>query len=96
MKLPIKFRRTSLLTKLLILLVVISCVVLLVAQQSQRRVNEAAAQALEKQIAELIEENQDLRSDISGLGSDDSVKKIAREELGLVGSGEIIFSDVGD
>lgn len=96
MKLPFKFRRTSLTTKLLILLVMISCVAILVAQQSQRRENEAAAQALEKQIAELIQENQDLQSDISGLGSDESVKKIAREELGLVGSDEIIFSDVGD
>lgn len=96
MRIPVKFRRTSLLTKLVILVLLISCAALLVSQQSQRRANEARAQNLANQVAELKEENQDLQEDIAGLGSDDSVENIAREELGLVGNGEIIFSDVGD
>lgn len=96
MKLPVQFRPTPLVTKLLILLVMLSCVVLLVGQQSRRRANELEAQALEEQIAELKEANQKLAEDLAALGSDDSVENIAREELGLVGSGEIIFSDMGD
>ncbi len=96
MRAPIKFRRTSLLTKLVILVLLISCSAILVSQQTQRRANEARAQELADQIAGLKEENQDLQQDIAGLGSDDSVENIAREELGLVGNGEIIFSDVGD
>ncbi|MBE6946087.1 MAG: septum formation initiator family protein [Ruminococcaceae bacterium] len=96
MRIPIKFRRTSLLTKLVILVLLISCAALLVSQQSQRRANEAKARELAQQVAELKEENQDLQEDIAGLGSDSSVVDIAREELGLVGNGEIIFSDIGD
>ena len=47
------------------------------------------------QAAELQQENQNLQTGIDGLDPDDSVKKIARDKLGLVGNGEIIFSDVG-
>lgn len=96
MKMPVKFRRSALLTKLLILMVVVSSTVILVSQRSQIRENEARTRELEGQAAQLQEENQDLQGDIDGLGTDDSVKKIAREKLGLVGSGEVIFSDIGD
>lgn len=96
MKLPVKFRHTSLLTKVVIAVVTVACVVLLVAQQSQRRANQQKMQELEKVVAELREENQDLVADIDGLGSDESVEKIARDKLGLVSGGEVIFSDVGD
>lgn len=96
MKMPVKFRRSSFLTKLLVLMVVVSSVVILVSQRSQIRENEAKTRALEDQAAHLVEENQNLREDIEGLGTDDSIKKIAREKLGLVESGEVIFSDIGD
>ena len=96
MNFPVTFRRTPLLTKLLILLVVLSCVALLVQQQSRRRANALEVQTLKQEIAELQEANQELAEDIAAMGSDASVEEIAREELGLVGSGEIIFSDVGD
>lgn len=96
MKMPVKFRRSALLTKLLILMVVVSSTVILVSQRSQIRENEARTRELEGRAAQLQEENQDLQGDIDGLGTDDSVKKIAREKLGLVGSGEVIFSDIGD
>ena len=48
------------------------------------------------QASALQQENQSLQADIEGLDSDESVKKIARDKLGLVGNGEIIFSDVGE
>ena len=96
MKLPVKFRRSSLLTKVVVLLVVVSATVILVSQRSQIRSNEAQYQELAGEAAGLQQENQNLRSDIEGLDSDESVKKIARDKLGLVGNGEIIFSDVGE
>lgn len=96
MKLPIKFRRTSLLTKLVILLLVVSSVVVLVAQRSQIRANNAKYDELSEQAAQLQQSNQELQSDIEDLNSDESIKKIAREKLGLVGSGEVIFSDIGE
>ena len=84
MRLPVKFRRSSLLTKVVVLLVVVSATVILVSQRSQIRSNQAQCQELAGQAG------------IDGLDSDDSVKKIARDKLGLVGNGEIIFSDVGE
>ena len=96
MKLPVKFRRSSLLTKVVVLLVVVSATVILVSQRSQIRSNQAQYQELAGEAAGLQQENQNLRSDIEGLDSDESVKKIARAKLGLVGNGEIIVSDVGE
>lgn len=96
MKLPVKFRRSSLLTKVVVLLVVVSATVILVSQRNQIRSNQAQYQELAGEAAGLQQENQNLRSDIEGLDSDESVKKIARDKLGLVGNGEIIFSDVGE
>ena len=96
MRLPVKFRRSSLLTKVVVLLVVVSATVILVSQRSQIRSNQAQCQELAGQAAELQQENQNLQTGIDGLDSDDSVKKIARDKLGLVGKGEIIFSDVGE
>lgn len=95
MRLPVKFRRSSLLTKVVVL-VVVSATVILVSQRSQIRSNQAQCQELAGQAAELQQENQNLQTGIDGLDSDDSVKKIARDKLGLVGNGEIIFSDVGE
>lgn len=94
--LKIRFQRSSLLTKLMVLLVVVASVVILVSQQSQIRANEAKLNDLTNRAAQLQEENQALQSDIEDLDSDESIKKIAREKLGLVGSGEVIFSDVGE
>ena len=96
MRLPVKFRRSSLLTKVVVLLVVVSATVILVSQRSQIRSNQAQCQELAGQAAELQQENQNLQTGIDGLDSDESVKKITRDKLGLVGNGEIIFSDVGE
>ena len=51
MKLPVKFRRSSLLTKLVVLVVVISSAVILVSQQAQIRANESKARELEQEIS---------------------------------------------
>ena len=96
MKLPVKFRRSSLLTKVVVLLVVVSATVILVSQRNQIRTNQEQYQELVNQASALQQENQSLQADIEGRDSDESVKKIARDKLGLVGNGEIIFSDVGE
>ena len=91
MRLPVKFRRSSLLTKVVVLLVVVSATVILVSQRSQIRSNQAKCQELAGQAAELQQENQNLQTGIDGLDSDDSVKKIARDKLGLLAPGEQVF-----
>lgn len=96
MKMPVKFRRSSLLTKFVIGLLLVSCTVILVSQRTLIRENQEKKAELTNQAAQLQQENQELEADIAGLGTDESVKEIAREKLGLIGSGEVIFSDIGD
>ena len=95
MRFPIKFRRTSLLTKAVVLLVAVCATVTLVSQRSQVRANQAEAQDLQQQVAALEQKNEQMTSEIQDLGSDDSVKSIARRELGLVEGGEVVFTDKG-
>lgn len=96
MKMPFQFRRSSLLTKVVVLLVVLCTTVTLVSQRSQIRAKSAQEEALTRQVAELEQENQNLQAEIDGLGTDESVRDIARRELGLVENGEVIFSDQGE
>lgn len=56
--------------------------------QQQRDALAEQVQAKEQKIREL-------RQDIDQLGTDEAVRKIARERLNLVGDGEIVFIDSG-
>lgn len=96
MKLPVQIRRSSLLTKAVVLLVAVCAAVTLVSQRAQLREKQAEARDLQQQVAALEQENQQRKSEIQDLGSDDSVKSIARRELGLVEGGEIVFTDKGN
>ena len=69
MKLPVKFRRSSLLTKVVVLLVVVSATVILVSQRNQIRTNQEQYQELVNQASALQQENQSLQADIEGLDS---------------------------
>ena len=61
MKLPVKFRRSSLLTKVVVLLVVVSATVILVSQRNQIRTNQEQYQELVNQASALQQENQSLQ-----------------------------------
>ena len=76
-----KFVRSSLLVKLVILIVVVYAVVTLVSLRSQ---------IADKQ------KNGKLEEAIANADSDEGVTAIAREKLGMVSNGEIVFKDVGD
>lgn len=49
--------------------------------------------ALEQKIEEITEENKHLQYQLEHSEDDDTIKDIAREKLGLVEPGEIIFYD---
>ena len=83
-------------TKLAVLLLIVGCAAMLISQQAQIRANAAEAEQLSQQAAQLEQANRDLTEDIAALGSDDSVREIAQEELGLVEDGQIIFVDAGE
>ena len=55
---------------------------------------KAATAELETQLAQAHSENAKLKSDIAGLGTDESAEELARERLGLVKSDEIVFVDM--
>ena len=91
-----RLKRSSLLTKLLILVLVVYATVTLVSLQSQVTKKNAEAQALQSSIEAARQENLRLQQAIDDLDSDEGVEAVARQKLGLVSKGEIVFYDVGN
>ena len=91
-----RFKRSSLLTKLLILVLVVYATVTLVSLQSQVTEKNAEAAKLESSIAATEQENQRLQQAIDALGTDEGVEAVARQKLGWVAKGEIVFYDMGN
>lgn len=91
-----RFKRSSLLTRLLILVLVVYATVTLVSLQNQVSDKNAEAAELENSIAAAQQENQRLQQAIDALDTDEGVEEVARRKLGLVAEGEIVFYDVGN
>ena len=91
-----RFKRSSLVTKVLILVLVVYATVTLVSLQSQVTEKETQAAALQDDITAAQQENLRLEQAINALGTDAGVEAVARQKLGLVAKGEIIFYDVGN
>ena len=91
-----RFKLSSLLTKLLILVLVAYATVTLVTLQSQITEKQALAEELQTSIDATNQENLRLEQAINALGTDAGVEAVARQKLGLVAKGEIIFYDVGN
>ena len=89
----VKLKKASLLTKLLILAVAVYAVVTLVSLQDRIAGVNAEVERLEEQVLYAEQEYAQVQQDLEELGSDQSVKKIARSRLGMVEAGEIVFHD---
>ncbi len=61
-----------------------------------RKVNkmESELNNLQQQVQEELERNKELKKEIERVKSDDYIEKVARDELGLVKPGEILFIPV--
>ena len=90
-----KFKRSSLMTKIIIVLPAIAAAATLVSLQAQLRERQATAAELEQQVAAASQENRRMEAAIDAVDTDEGVRAIAREKLGMVESGEIIFYDIG-
>ena len=90
-----KFKRSSLMTKIIIVLPAIAAAATLVSLQAQLREKQATAAELEQQVAAASQEKRRMEAAIDAVDTDEGVKAIAREKLGMVESGEIIFYDIG-
>lgn len=91
-----KSRKISILIKLAILILVAYGTFTLVTMQHQISQKEEEVAALTAAVSATENENTKIREDIAALETDEGKEAIARNELGLVGSGEIVFKDVGN
>ena len=78
------FRRTSPLMKCVVLTAIIACTVALVALRISIQQNRQRQQDLQQQAIQLVQENKALTQNIAKLGTEESIRRIAETELGLV------------
>ncbi|MBQ1404931.1 MAG: septum formation initiator family protein [Oscillospiraceae bacterium] len=88
-----RFKKTSFLTKLLLLIVAVYAVYTLVRLQDRIQVARQTVSDLEAQVVYAEQDNAQLEQDLKDIDSDRSVKSIARNRLGMVEAGEIVFRD---
>ena len=89
----LQYRRTPTLHKVVVAAaIVLSSATLVTLRLAHWEAEEKLAE-LRQQIAVMEQRNEDLRHDIDELGTTDSVREIAREELGLVDPDTIIIED---
>ena len=91
-----RLRKSSMLTKLIILAVAVYAIVMLLGLQAQISQQEAANAALQEQITTTAQGNQRLEQAIARVGSREGVEEVARNKLGFVTEGEMIFYNLGD
>ena len=90
-----RFKRASLLTKILILALVVYATVTLVSLQNQVTEKNAEAEILQSQIDSEKQANFRLEQAIDNLDTQEGIESVARQKLGMVSRGEIVFYDVG-
>ena len=91
-----KFVKSTLLVKLVILILVVYATVTLVRLRSQINETDAEVKGLTSSIASTQQENDRLQSSIDALDTPEGLEQVARDQLGMVSEGEIVFEDVGD
>jgi len=89
----LRFKKTSFLTKLLLLIVAVYAVYTLVRLQDRIQIARQTVSDLEAQVVYAEQDNAQLEQDLKDIDSDRSVKSIARNRLGMVEAGEIVFRD---
>ena len=82
--------------KVTALVLVLFAVDTLVSLQGEITRKELQAEALEHDIAAAKQDIQRIQENIDSVSTDEGVRKIARDKLGLVGAGEYVFQDVGN
>ena len=91
-RIKLVYRHSSMLLKCAVLAAIVLSIVALITLRSSVLEVQAQNQVLRSQAAELEAANQELKEDISSVGSEESVKKIATEELGLVDPKSTFFT----
>lgn len=91
-----RFAKAGLLTKLLILVMLVVVAVSLLELNGRVEQAQAAKDELMQQVAAQAQINADLKDAIEHSDDLDRIADVAREKLGLVSPGEIVFYSLGD
>lgn len=91
-----KLVKSSLLVKLVILILVVYATVTLVSLRKQITKKNEQEAILNSSIAATQQENNRIQDSIDALGTDAGVEAVARDKLGMVDEGDIVFYDVGE
>lgn len=91
-----RVKRAGLVTKIIILVLLIAVAVSLLELNSRMDQAQASRDDLARQVAAQTQTNADLADAIEHSDDLDRIKDVARDKLGLVEPGEIIFYSMGD
>ena len=89
-----KFTKSSLLVKIVILVLVVYATVTLVRLRSQISEKNTESTELTSSIVSTQQENDRLQEEIDALSTDEGLEQVARDEMDMVGEGELVFEDV--
>ena len=85
------YRRSPMLLKILVLVTILVSAAALLALRGAMLGYQQQKQALQAQALQLQQENAELTEHIAELGTEDSIRRIATEELGLINPGAQFF-----
>lgn len=88
-----KFKRAGMVTKIVVLILLIYIAITLLSVRSKIQAAAATYQTLQTQVDEQTAKNAALSADIANKDDPDTVLAIAKERMGLLQSGEIVFYD---
>ena len=91
-----KAKRSLIFTKLILLILIVYALGSLVSVRSRISQAQARTSLLEEEIAATDQANSRLAESIDEVGSSEGLEQAAREQLGFVYSGEIVFHDIGN
>lgn len=91
----VQFKKSSWLVKLIVAIVLVFAMVTLIRLGRQFSEMQHEREELEAEIIQVQQTNAALSDDIEKMDTDEGVKEVAREKLGLVSEGEITFYDIG-
>ena len=88
-------RASGFLTGILLLVVLLGVGIQLYRMQEQLKTARAEEEALAREIAQVEKENQQLQEDLDNADNPELIEEIAREDLGMVVQGEMVFNVIG-
>mgnify|MGYP003592934104 CR=1 FL=1 len=91
-----KLKKSSAITKIVILALIIYAVASFISVRSKTAEALQEKTALQQKVTQMSEANAELQYGIDHSTDDQTIEDIAREKLGLVKPGEVIFYDTGD